>query len=107
MVIICPSCRREVKRKDVSTRRPFPCPNCRKLLRVRPLSNQIPAYCAIVLSTAVGYLLGFRFITLILFALVFWLPAAALLGLVSAVTLDPKLEEYYPDYLDLNPRIRR
>ena len=103
--IIYPSCYSEIKRKKVKARGPFPCPNCGKLLRVPALYYLIPMYGAIPLSAVVGYLLGLRFIALFFFVVVLWLPIGAFLAAALGVMLVPQLEQHYPDYLDLNPRI--
>ena len=114
--MVCPACRSEMSRNKVKTPGPFPCPNCGRLLRIASLFRyrRVPMYVSLVLSVSLGYLLKLKVTAFVFFVPLAWILIAGLLGLLLGsllvVLLDfkvihLKLEEYYPDYLDLHPRI--
>ena len=65
----------------------------------------LPALAAILVCGLLGYSLGFSFPKILVFAVVLCLPVSVFFGLVLTSAFNPKIEEHYPDYLDLNPRI--
>jgi hypothetical protein len=59
---------------------------------------------AVLLCGLLGYLLGLRDAALIVFIFFLWIPIGILVLSGAYVISTPKIEPYYPDYLELNPR---
>ena len=88
----------------MNARKPFPCPSCGKLLRIPYFYYPIPGVGALLLCGTLGYVFGLRDTTLLIFVAVLWFPITAFLFAVLFLNINPKVEEYYGDSLDLTPR---
>jgi hypothetical protein len=72
------------------------------LLRVPSYYYPIPGIGAVLVYALLGYVFGLRDLTLLIF-IVLWAPITVLLVAVLNLKFNPKVEQYYPGDLDLNP----
>jgi hypothetical protein len=84
---------------------PFPCPSCGKALRISPYYLWVSMVVTPLLSAFVAYLVGFRGLNLLIVIAVLWIPVGSLVLACLYLVVEPKIQAYYPDYLDLNPRV--
>ena len=99
----CPRCGSKLDISKLKYGIPFPCPSCKTPLYIRGFYFWLPALAAVLLCGLLGYSFGFRFWELLLFMAVFQFPAGVFFMLVLTSNFNPKIEEHYPDYLDLKP----
>jgi uncharacterized paraquat-inducible protein A len=100
----CPHCGCKINRANVKAGIPFACPSCRALLRIPSFYFWVPALASAAICGLLGYALGFSYLKILLFTVVFWLPVTVVFGTVLHGAFNPKIEETSPDSSDLFSR---
>jgi len=92
---MCPQCKGKIALESVALTACFQCPICHARVSVSPAYRRTQLWVVSILSAALLFLLGARWLIL-----VFWLPMLMLLAAVYAYTvkyfLAPKLVHYVP-----------